>query len=68
MVLCPTMYLYLSRAQTGNSPLHVVAGKGNYEALRAFLKIVELPDINCTNEVLLLKHLKGGNPRGFPVH
>jgi ankyrin repeat protein len=39
---------------SGNSPLHVVAGKGNYEALRVFLKNVELPEINCKNEVCII--------------
>ena len=37
--------------QVGNTALHVVAGKGNYDALRVFLKTVQLPEINHQNEV-----------------
>ena len=41
----------IAHPQDGNSPLHVVAGRGNYDALRVFLTHVELPDMNCTNKV-----------------
>ena len=63
------MWLYIyghpSNAQSGNSPLHVVAGKGNFEALRVFLKNVQLPHINCTNTVCCNLWC-WGNPRGLP--
>jgi ankyrin repeat protein len=36
--------------RSGNTLLHVVAGKGNYDALKVFLKSVKLPEINHQNK------------------
>jgi len=37
--------------QHGNTLLHIVAGKGNYGALKAFLDSVQLPEMNAQNQV-----------------
>ena len=37
--------------QHGNTLLHIVAGKGNYGALKAFLDFVQLPEMNVQNQV-----------------
>ena len=53
VVLCFAIcYISLHPTQSGNTLLHVVAGKGNYDALKVFLKSVKLPEINHQNKVI----------------
>ena len=45
--------------QFGNTPLHTVCEKGNYEALKMYLKCVQVPDINAQNKVWTCHQLCG---------
>ena len=47
----PTAVLPSLAMQDGNTLLHIVAGKGNYDALKTFLDSVQLPEMNAQNQV-----------------
>lgn len=49
--------------QDGNTLLHLVSGKGNYEAMKIFLKLVQLPQMDIRNRVM---NTDRDSPREIP--